>query len=248
MKLVTPILDGMTMRVGRVGLAGVLALACSSACSSSSSGGTSDASTFDVGVATTKDAGTTAQKDSGSAKVDAPVEAAASHDTGATTPETGTSVDTGAPCEKPPSLHPQTAPGVYCPFSAPPGGSNLTCAAGQHCCETPASASTPSTCEAASVTTCPVAGSVDWECTSPIDCAGNDAGAHVCCGTGTATTATHCAVTWPEFSGFSGSKCVTACAAPSFTVCEIDADCATAPGGKTCTASKESGGQVGFCN
>ena len=62
-----------------------------------------------------------------------------------------------APCEHPPKLFPETAAGVYGPFSKVDGGSNLTCQPGQRCCEAPASAGAPSTCQPSGAA-CPVAG------------------------------------------------------------------------------------------
>jgi len=148
-------------------------------------------------------------------------------------------------CESPPSLFPETMPGVYCPFSADDAGNAITCSPGQHCCEVPVGASTPSTCEAAG-TACPVANSVDWQCLAPIDCTSLDAGTPVCCGTGTPTTATHCCKTWPEWNSFTGTKCMAACPAPGITVCQADSDCTT-DAGATCTASKSNGSDFGFC-
>jgi len=162
-------------------------------------------------------------------------------DSGTAPSDSGAAGDGDAACEKPPKLFPESVAGVYCPFST----GNITCAAGQHCCETPTSAGTPSTC-VANGTPCPVAGSVDWQCQEAIDCAGADAGGPICCGSGTPTTATHCGNTWPEWSSFTGTQCVTSCPAPGITVCEQNSDCTT-DAGTTCTASKASGNDFGFC-
>jgi hypothetical protein len=199
-------------------------------CSSSSSGTTPPAQ--DSGVMMMEDSA--ASNDSGMA---ADTEVA---DSG--TAPGDAAGDTGT-CESPPSLFPETAPGVYCPFSGVNGGSAITCTAGQHCCETPVAANTPSTC-VANGTPCPVAGSVDWECEEAIDCTTGDAGA-VCCGTGTPTTATHCGITWPEWNSFTGTKCMPSCPSPGITVCEKPSDCTGDAG--TCTASKASGNDFGFC-
>jgi len=157
----------------------------------------------------------------------------------------GSGDDSGT-CESPPSLYAESAPGVYCPFSAADGGKNVTCAAGQHCCETPTSANTPSTCEPAG-TPCPVTGSIDWQCEEATDCTAAGSAGPICCGTGSPTTETSCGVTWPEWTGFTGTKCATSCPAPGITVCEKNADCTT-DAGSTCTATKADGNQFGFCN
>ena len=212
---------------GIVVMAGATSL---TACSSSSSSGTSG------------DSGTTAQ-DSGMAASD---DSGPIADSG-TTSETSTASDSGSAgdgnCEKPPKLFPETTPGIYCPFSAVDGGSDITCAAGQHCCEVPSGSSSPSTCVALG-TACPVANSVDWQCEAPIDCTVTGSAGPICCGTGSPTTATHCGVTWPEWTGFTGTVCAASCPAPGITVCETQGDCGDAG---TCTASKSNGNDFGFC-
>jgi hypothetical protein len=150
--------------------------------------------------------------------------------------------DDGGTCEDPPTLYVESKPGVYCPFSTGDAGKAVTCAAGQHCCETPESAGTPSTCEPMG-TACPVTGSIDWQCEEAIDCTVSGAAGPICCGTGSPTTETSCGVTWPEWTGFTGTKCATSCPAPGITVCEQQSDCTTG----TCTASKADGNQFGFC-
>ena len=64
-------------------------------------------------------------------------------------------------------LYPETAAGVYCPFSAVDGGKNNTCAAHDNCCEpfeSDAGVSPPSTCSAAA---CPKA-STPWRASRPL--------------------------------------------------------------------------------
>lgn len=163
---------------------------------------------------------------------------------GSSSGSSGSSSGSGgdAGCEDPPSLFVESKPGVYCPFSTGDAGKAVTCAAGQHCCETPESAGTPSTCEPMG-TACPVTGSVDWQCEEAIDCTATGAAGPICCGTGSPTTETSCGVTWPEWTGFTGTKCAASCAAPGITVCEQQSDCTTG----TCTASKADGNQFGFC-
>jgi len=206
------------------------------ACSSSS---TPPAATADSGVPTgNMDTGTVKTGDSDTVAMGDSATAPPA-DTGS-----GGTTDTGS-CEQPPTLHPETAAGVYCPFSSVNGGSNITCAAGQQCCETPESSSASSTCVARGAA-CPVAGSTLWECTSPLDCTGATTGT-VCCGGGSPSPLTACGVTWTEYPGFTGSQCVTSCPAPGFVICESNADCAGSDAGTTCQPSKEMGGQVGFC-
>lgn len=155
----------------------------------------------------------------------------------------GSGSSSGAACtESPPSLYVESTAGVYCPFSAADGGKNVTCAAGQHCCETPESSSSPSTCEPMG-TACPISGSIDWQCEEAIDCTAAGAAGPICCGTGTQTSETCGANTWPEFSGFTGTKCATSCPSPGITVCEQQSDCTTG----TCTAAKADGNNFGFC-
>jgi hypothetical protein len=207
------------------------------ACSSSSSPTTPAA-----------DGGGTTTADTGTGDGNTGVVSDAGTDTGTTGNDSGGSEDSGGgSCEKPPTLHPETAPGVYCPFSGVDGGDDITCTAGQHCCETPESSNAASTCQPIG-TPCPVANSIDWECEEAIDCTAVDAGdggGPICCGTGTPTTETACGVTWPEWTAFTGTKCAASCPSPGITVCETQADCTGSDGG--CTASKAEGNQFGFC-
>lgn len=180
--------------------------------------------------------------------------------TGGTDTGTGggdTDVDTGSPgeggtdagCGSTPTLHPPPAdagtsnPGVFCPFSAPTGGKNITCAAGQSCCETPAAAGTPSTCvttgTASSPTACPVAKSTVWDCEGPANCGTGT----VCCAVAT-SIATDATCGYDKAKGFKGTTCAAACAAGDFQICEAAGDC---PAGKTCTPFKAQGNQIGYC-
>jgi hypothetical protein len=151
--------------------------------------------------------------------------------------DTGGGTDTGT-CGKVPTLHPETAAGVYCPFSGVDGGANLTCSAGQICCETPESAGVPSTCIAGGP--CPVSMSTSWECDSPVDCEASSAGP-VCCGTAVVNVATGCG--YDFLTSFTGTQCATSCGAGQFTVCESNSDC----GGGTCTPTKAQGSDIGNC-
>jgi hypothetical protein len=229
--------------VGSTGVASVLTLAgvaalvaCSSSSNTGFGGGDSGSSPpvdsgtggSDTGVGV--DSGTTPGQD-----------AESDNDSGTTS-----GGDSGT-CEQPPTLHAESAAGVYCPFSGVNGGADVTCTAGQHCCETPETSTAPSTCEAMG-TACPVAGSIDWQCEEAIDCTASGSAGPICCGTGTPTTETACGQTWAEWSGFTGTKCATSCASPGITVCETTADCASSAAGTTCTPSKADGNQFGFCN
>ena len=226
----------LTCGAGCLAFLGATALA---GCSSSSS---------NTGAFGGGDSGTSPATDSGGGGSDTgTVDSGVGADTGTTDDDSGSSSggDSGT-CESPPTLHPETAAGVYCPFSGVNGGSDVTCTAGQHCCETPESANTPSTCEPMG-TACPVSGSIDWQCEEAIDCTAAGSAGPICCGTGSPTSETACGVTWPEWTGFTGTKCATSCPAPGITVCEKTADC-TSDAGSTCTASKADGNQFGFCN
>jgi hypothetical protein len=161
------------------------------------------------------------------------------------TPGSGTSVTptdagTGADCEAPtPStdLYPETKAGVYCPFSKVDGGKNLTCTAGQDCCEPPEGMGA-STCVAGG-STCPVAMSTDWECEGAEDCAGS-----VCCGTGTIETQVACGAypAYPYISKFTGSSCAATCS--TYQICSQTSEC-TSP--KTCVAVEPKGNVIGVC-
>jgi hypothetical protein len=160
-------------------------------------------------------------------------------------------VDAGS-CYKPPTaLHPETQAGVYCPFSGADGGDNVTCSAGEHCCEPPESANKVSTCEPA-VTTCPVASSTDWQCEGAPDCA-SESGT-VCCGTGTIEQQApqpDCGdggyAAFSYVSGFKGSACASTCSGTGvFRICSKDSEC---PGGAagSCVPIEPKGGGIGYC-
>ena len=201
--------------------------ACSSSSNNGSSGGGNDAGNTGHDSATAGD--TSSAGDGG---------------TGGDTSATGDSGGGEASCETPPSLFSQSAPGVYCPGSGVDGGSAINCAGGQHCCEYPLSASTPASCVAGG-TSCPSAATIDWQCSDVIDCTSLDAGTPVCCGSGTKTPVTSCSNTWPEWTGFTGTKCMASCPSGSgFTLCQSSTECGDAG---PCTPSKSSGGDFGVC-
>ncbi len=204
------------------------------ACSSSSS----NPGTVDSGTSTMGDTGTSS--DTGEA-----VDSGTAADTSMAGDTGGSSGDSGGSCETPPSLFAETTPGVYCPFSGVDGGDNITCAAGQHCCETPTGSSSPSTCVAMG-TACPVTGSIDWQCEEAVDCTVSGAAGPICCGNGSPMPVTSCGNTWTEWTGFTGTTCATSCPNPGFVVCEKNADC-TGDAGTTCSASKSNGNDFGYC-
>ena len=111
-------------------------------------------------------------------------------------PDDSGPVDSGPSCGSLPALHPETTPGVYCPFTATGA---VHCAAGEECCEAPSGQD--STCQAAGAA-CPIASSLAWECADPLDCQGSAAGA-VCCATGTTAYDSVCG--YYRGSGFTGS-------------------------------------------
>ncbi len=154
--------------------------------------------------------------------------------------DSGTPGDSGtADCGSFPTLHPESMPGVYCPFS---GNPSITCMAYQECCETPAGAGSPSTCEMFG-STCPVANSITWECEDPIACMGNPGAAGpVCCGQGSVQLDSNCGYHYG--SGFMGTVCAASCAAGEVTICETQSEC---PSGTTCTPFKTKGLQIGAC-
>ncbi len=185
------------------------------------------------------------------------------HDTGSVNSDTGPVTDSGtvddtAPaadtglCSKIGSLHPpsEDAGGktIYCPFSSVGDAGNESCYGGnwgaeagvQHCCETPASAGTPSTCQAEG-TACPVAKSMDWGCQDPVsDC---PTATPVCCAPGASIGlgTTGCG---NYAKSMKNTTCVAAGACTGIVMCTSDGEC---PTGQKCTAFGKAGAQVGGC-
>lgn len=155
-----------------------------------------------------------------------------------TSPVPDAGADTGPSCGTAPVLHPETAPGVYCPFTE---AGSIHCAAAQQCCETPSSIANGSTCQPLT-TTCPVAGSLGWECDGPVDCQGNAGGA-VCCAAGTVALDPVCG--FDRGTGLTGSFCATSCAANELQICAATTDPCAA--GTQCTAFKVAGVVLGAC-
>lgn len=149
----------------------------------------------------------------------------------------------GDPCKTPTTLHPPELDGgldnIYCPFSATGGGKNDYCAAGsEHCCEPKATGSV-SKCQPSSQ---PCAtGDTDWRCQDPVaDCPSGQK----CCGIGTVVKNSDpkCA---NYATGFTGTKCATACGAGEVEMCTSDSEC-TAP--EVCLPFGAKGAQVGACH
>jgi hypothetical protein len=140
-------------------------------------------------------------------------------------------------CGTTPALHPEAAPGVYCPFTATGA---TTCAAGDQCCEPPAANGQVSVCAAAG-TGCGVTNALVWQCEDALDCAASAAGP-VCCGVGAVTLDATCG--FHRGTGFTGSHCAASCAAGEVHVCEAQAQC---PAGTTCTPFKTNGLAMGAC-
>jgi hypothetical protein len=148
-------------------------------------------------------------------------------------------VDSGPPppvpdCGSPPSLHTELEAGTYCPFT--PTGS-VHCGAGQQCCEP--TAGDLSSCQAGG-STCPVTGSLVWECSDPLDCQGYGTGT-VCCATGTTAYDSTCG--YYRGSGMTGSQCAATCGAGQIQICSATSGCTTG----TCTPFKVAGLVIGTC-
>jgi len=202
-----------------------------SACSSSdnTTPGVTQDSAVGADTSTTTDTGTTPEDTSTTPT-----------DTSTTPDDTGSGkTDGGTMCGSDPMLHPpKTGDGVYCPGEGD-GGMGANCAVGQICCDTPKGSTPASSCIAGGSTcptTSPKAGS-SWECDSPTQCGGK-----VCCGTGTPKLRTGC--TYEEVFPSTSTTCAASCPSGSFIVCEAPGDC---PSGKTCTAIKSGGKQIGYC-
>ena len=148
-------------------------------------------------------------------------------------------VDSGPSCGTSPVLHPETVPGVYCPFTA---AGAVHCAAGEECCEVPSGSGAFSTCVPAG-TGCPIVGSLRWECVDPLDCIGTDAGA-ACCATG-GTTTLDPVCSYYRGSGYTGAVCAASCGAGQTTICSAANDPCVSPA--TCTPFKAAGLVMGTC-
>ncbi len=150
--------------------------------------------------------------------------------------------------------YPEDGGGMYCPFSAVgDGGKNAVCTHGEHCCETPESAGTPSTCVSGGAT-CPVPNSTDWNCEGTPDCNSGQ----VCCGAGkimNQAAQPGCGsggATLPPsiyVSGFiPGPTCAASCAGIGsgvpWQICSQTSEC---PSGQTCIPVKPKGNTIGAC-
>ena len=146
-------------------------------------------------------------------------------------------VEAGPVCGATPVLHPELAPGVYCPFTA---AGAVHCPAGQECCEAPAGSF--STCQPVGAA-CPLKGSLAWECADPLDCQGNPAGA-ACCGIG-GTTTFDSTCGFHRGSGFTGSQCAASCGAGQLPICSAASNSCVSPA--QCTPFKVAGLVLGTC-
>ena len=162
-------------------------------------------------------------------------------DTGTGT-DTGTGGDTGmggdsgggADCGTTATLHPESEAGVYCPFSGVDGGANITCKAGEHCCEPAMGTSSCKPGNGACGMT-----DTDWQCEDQPDCTQG-----VCCGIGKPGGPDPGCVNLFA-TGFKGSQCMSSCNdAGLFQICEADMQC---PMGQKCKPAKIKGNQVGIC-
>jgi Cys-rich repeat protein len=143
------------------------------------------------------------------------------------------------------TLHPpksDAGANIYCPFSAVgDGGHNEYCTGGtEHCCETPADAGVPSSCEPIA-TACPAL-SMDWQCEDPVaDC--KDSAKPVCCAPGATIGLGN-----PGCGNFAHkmtqTTCVAAGSCAGIVMCTSDSEC---PSGQKCTAFSKAGNQVGGC-
>jgi hypothetical protein len=156
------------------------------------------------------------------------------------TSHTGTGTGTGSTsCRKPPKLFPETAAGVFCPYSSATGADDTTCAAGQLCCE-------PETGTSACQTAACATADISWQCLEAIDCA-QSSGGSVCCGIGTLVTEPACGSepAYAHATAFKGTVCARSCGAGQFEVCEKTSDCAST---ETCVATEAEGGDFGHCS
>lgn len=186
--------------------------------------------------ASSSSGGTVPTVDGGGGRDVSPGDSSPAPDDSSVPPEDG-----GSDCGKPAQLHPPKPDGgIFCPFSALAGGKNVYCAETEQCCQNPKGTSV-STCVPKGAA-CPVANATAWECEDRSDCpAGQACCAHSGDG-GAVTIATDTCGTY--LSKFSGTRCAATCGAGELTVCEVAAECT---GGKTCTAVKPKGNDIGVC-
>ena len=167
----------------------------------------------------------------------------------------GGGMDAAVACMTPPKLFvPKPDGGMYCPFSAGGDGGSKYCKTGtEMCCLSPSADAGSSDCEKQAAT-CTNAAFKPWECSSPIECAGNAAGTTCCLTAGPVGPDKNCSG-YQKTLGFDSTKCMQAAACTGTVmvgmykddltiVCEQQSDC---PGGKTCTAVKTTGTSLGLC-
>ena len=167
----------------------------------------------------------------------------------------GGGMDAAAACMTPPKLFvPKADGGMYCPFSnGGDGGTKYCKTPTDMCCLSPSADAGVSDCEQLAAT-CTNPAFKKWECSSPVECAGN-AGGNTCCLTaGPLGPDPNCSG-FQKTKGFDSTKCMAAAACTGSVmvgmfkddlniVCEQQSDC---PGGKTCTPVKATGTSLGLC-
>lgn len=158
---------------------------------------------------------------------------------------TGGSAPDAGPCGKITKLHPPSpdagANTLFCPFSGVDGGKDEFCTAQtEHCCEPPASAMTPSTCDP--IATPCATGDTDWQCEDPVaDCPSG----MECCAPGASIGISADPMCGNFAHKFHGTQCVAAGTCMGIQMCTSDSEC---PSGKTCVPFATKGNAVGGCN
>jgi hypothetical protein len=135
---------------------------------------------------------------------------------------------------------------IYCPISAPPGGTDLYCEnqnspTPQQCCETATDPMPLSTCEPAG-TPCPAPEEIPWACEDPGDCLPGQQ----CCGLGGFAAGTDYPACDNYAHEFGGTRCQESCAG-EMTLCTSAKECAAAGAGTMCATMQTHGNHVGVC-
>jgi hypothetical protein len=158
-------------------------------------------------------------------------------------------VDAAVDCGTPSKLFKETKAGVFCPYSEVGDAGDVTCAAGELCCQPDAPDDAgvypPSKCEKKK---CKAADDISWQCEGPLDCASSKEGP-VCCGYGTPEKEAPQCSDYAYVSGAFGlgTVCAASCAAGTQTVICDSKKGGECPSGTTCTPVRYHGNQVGYC-
>jgi hypothetical protein len=140
--------------------------------------------------------------------------------------------------------------GVFCPFGKTDAGKSEYCTANaQVCCLSPSTDAGSSTCSAPG--TC-ASGFAEWACAAPQECAGSGV---VCCLQAGPLEADPKCSGYQKTKGFNSTTCMPSAKCTGtvdagkvtdtlYVACEAQGDC---PQGKTCTAIKTSGTDIGVC-